>query len=161
MIACGAGGSAMLTFVRALVGFVCAASAIIPTKFLCVLLTVSQPPPGQAQLDLAGTYDSTLTAAAPKPVYSLMLAAGGTATWSTLYLGKDNATQPAHWRLTGSELVVSFDALGPASPPSPITFHYHPHRSELRPVHWNQSEWGRAGPPVLHRKRHRSQETNS
>ena len=105
-----------------------------------------------ADLDLAGTYIGRAPANdAAKRVYSLVLTTDGKALWSTFFLGKDRATQPAHWRQTGSELVLDFDKVGPGSPPRPITFHYHHH--ELRPIHWDQSEWGRAGPPVLHRQR--------
>jgi hypothetical protein len=110
-----------------------------------------------ADLDLAGTYIGRAPANdAARPVYSLVLTTDGKALWSTIFLGKDRATQPAHWLQTGSELVLDFDKVGPGSPPRPITFHYHHH--ELRPIHWDQSEWGRAGPPVLHRQRDGSAE---
>jgi hypothetical protein len=113
-----------------------------------------------ASVNLAGTYVGRAPANdAAKRVYSLILTADGKALWNTFYLGKDRATQPAHWRQTDSELVLSFDAVGPGPPPGPITFHYHHH--ELKPIHWNQSEWGSAGPPVLHRRQDRPAVANS
>ena len=46
--------------------------------------------------------------------------------------------------------MLTFDPLGANQPPRPITFHYH--REALHPIHWDLSEWGRAGPPVLYRR---------
>ena len=70
---------------------------------------------------------------------------------TTLYIGKDDTTQHGRWTQSGSQVVMTFDAMGAKPAPHPITFRHHDH--ELRPIHWDPSEWGRAGPPVLHRSR--------
>jgi NlpE N-terminal domain len=107
---------------------------------------------GGRPADLAGIYQGHAPAAdAAKRVFTLNLAADGTASLTTLYIGKDDTTQHGRWTQSGSQVVMSFDAMGPNRPPHPITFRHHDH--ELRPIHWDPSEWGRAGPPVLHRSR--------
>jgi hypothetical protein len=103
-----------------------------------------------AKADLAGIYQGRAPAAdAAKRVFTLNLAADGTAIFTTLYIGKDNATQRGRWTQSGSQIVLTFDAIGPNRPPRPITFRHRNHK--LSPVSWDISEWGRAGPPVLHR----------
>ena len=107
---------------------------------------------GAAEADLSGTYQGHAPAAdAAKRVFTLNLAADGTASLTTLYIGKDDATQHGRWTQSGSQVVLTFDAMGPNRPPRPITFRHRDH--ELSPIHWDPSEWGRAGPPVLHRSR--------
>jgi hypothetical protein len=107
----------------------------------------------------AGTYLGHARADDPgKRLFTLTLDANGTATWSTLYIGKGRTVQSAHWQQTGPELTLSFDPLGPHPPPRSIMFHCYHH--ELRPVHWDQSEWGHEGPPTLHRARDRTSDVN-
>jgi len=102
--------------------------------------------------DLSGTYQGHAPAAdAAKRVFTLNLAADGTAIFETLYIGKDNVTQHGRWMQNGSQIVLTFDSMGPNRPPGPITFRHRDHK--LSPVQWDTSEWGRAGPPVLHRAR--------
>jgi hypothetical protein len=102
--------------------------------------------------DLTGTYQGHAPAAdAAKRVFTLNLAADGTAIFDTLYIGKDSVTQHGRWMQNGSQIVLTFDSMGPHQPPRPITFRHRDH--ELSPIHWDPSEWGRAGPPVLHRAR--------
>ncbi len=98
--------------------------------------------------DLAGTYEGKAPAAdASRRVFTLQLAQDGTAIFDTLYLGKGDTTQRGRWTKNGSEVILTFDAMGPNRPPRPITFRHHGHL--LSPIHWDPSEWGRKGPPVL------------
>jgi len=102
--------------------------------------------------DLAGTYQGHAPPAdAAKRVFTLNLAADGTAVFDTLYIGKNSVTQHGRWMQNGSQIVLTFDPMGPHQPPRPITFRHRDH--ELSPIRWDPSEWGRAGPPVLHRAR--------
>jgi hypothetical protein len=102
--------------------------------------------------DLAGTYQGHAPAAdAAKRVFTLNLASDGTAIFDTLYIGKDRVTQHGRWMQNGSQIVLTFDPMGPHQPPRPITFRHRDHK--LSPIRWDPSEWGRAGPPVLHRAR--------
>jgi hypothetical protein len=102
------------------------------------------------EADLAGTYQGHAPAAdAAKRVFTLNLASDGTAVFDTLYIGKDSVTQHGRWMQTGSQIVLTFDPMGPHQPPGPITFRHRDH--ELSPIRWDPSEWGRGGPPVLHR----------
>jgi NlpE N-terminal domain len=104
------------------------------------------------EADLAGTYQGHAPAAdAAKRVFTLNLAADGTAVFDTLYIGKDSVTQHGRWMQSGSQIVLTFDPMGPHQPPRPITFRHRDH--ELSPIRWDPSEWGRGGPPVLHRAR--------
>lgn len=104
------------------------------------------------EADPSGTYQGHAPAAdAAKRVFTLKLAADGTAILTTLYIGKSAATQHGRWTQNGSQIFLTFDAMGPNRPPHPITFRHRGH--ELSPIHWDPSEWGRAGPPVLHRSR--------
>jgi NlpE N-terminal domain len=105
------------------------------------------------ETDVSGIYQGRAPAAdAAKRVFTLNLAADGTATLNTLYIGKDETSQHGHWMQSGHQVVMTFDAMGPNRPgPRPITFRYRDHA--LKPIHWDSSEWGRAGPPVLHRSR--------
>jgi NlpE N-terminal domain len=104
------------------------------------------------EADLAGTYQGHAPAAdAAKRVFTLNLAADGTAVFDTLYVGKDSVTQHGRWMQSGSQIVLTFDPMGPHQPPRPITFRHRDH--ELSPIRWDPSEWGRSGPPVLHRAR--------
>jgi NlpE N-terminal domain len=107
---------------------------------------------GGREADLSGTYQGHAPAAdAARRVFTLRLAADGTAMFTTLYIGKDDATQRGRWTQSGSQIVLTFDAMGPNRPPRPITFRHRDH--QLSPIHWDPSEWGRTGPPVLHRSR--------
>lgn len=100
----------------------------------------------------AGIYQGHAPAAdAAKRVFTLNLAQDGTAIFYTLYIGKDSVTQHGRWLESGGEIVLTFDPMGPNQPPRPITFRHRDHK--LSPVRWDASEWGRAGPPVLHRSR--------
>jgi hypothetical protein len=104
------------------------------------------------EADLAGTYQGHAPAAdAAKRVFTLNLASDGTAVFDTLYVGKDSVTQHGRWMQSGSQIVLTFDPMGPHLPPHPITFRHRDH--ELSPIRWDPSEWGRGGPPVLHRAR--------
>jgi NlpE N-terminal domain len=104
------------------------------------------------ETELSGTYQGHAPAAdAAKRVFTLNLAADGTAIFETLYIGKNNVTQHCRWMQSGSQIVLTFDAIGPNQPPGPITFRHRDHK--LSPIQWDSSEWGRAGPPVLHRSR--------
>ncbi len=115
---------------------------------LCWLIpaacAAAQPP------DLAGTYQGHAPAAdAAKRVFTLNLALDGTAVFDTLYIGKDSVSQHGRWTQTGSQIVLTFDPMGSHQPPRPITFRHRDHK--LSPIRWDPSEWGRSGPPVLHR----------
>jgi NlpE N-terminal domain len=106
----------------------------------------------QPDADPSGVYQGNAPAAdAAKRVFTLNLASDGTAILTTLYIGKNDARQQGRWTRDGSQILLTFDAMGPNRPPHPITFR---HRGNaLSPIHWDPSEWGRAGPPVLHRSR--------
>lgn len=107
---------------------------------------------GEGEADLPGIYQGQAPAAdAARRVFTLNLSADGSAMLTTLYIGKDDATQHGRWTRSGSQIVITFEPMGPNRPPGPITFRYRSHR--LSPVHWDPSEWGKAGPPVLHRSR--------
>ena len=102
--------------------------------------------------DMAGMYEGQAPAAdAATRRFTLLLMADGTAALTTFYMGKNSTTERGYWTQEGDELVLSFNPLGPHQPPSPIAFRYRRHA--LWPIRWNQSEWGHAGPPVLHRSR--------
>ena len=102
--------------------------------------------------DAAGTYQGHAPAAdAARRVFTLSLAADGTAVLDTLYIGKDDVTEHGRWTRTGRQIVLTFDAMGANPPPEPITFRYR-HR-QLNPVTWDSNEWGRRGPPVLYRSK--------
>jgi NlpE N-terminal domain len=102
------------------------------------------------EADPSGTYQGHAPAAdAARRVFTLNLAPDGTAILTTLYIGKNDATQHGRWTQNGSQILLTFDPMGPNRPPHPITFRHRGH--QLSPIHWDPSEWGRAGPPVLHR----------
>jgi hypothetical protein len=102
------------------------------------------------ETDLSGVYQGHAPASdAAKRVYTLNLASDGTAMLTTQYIGKDNVTMHGRWTQSGRQIVLTFDSMGPNGPPRPITFRLRGH--ELSPVHWDPNEWGRAGPPILHR----------
>ena len=102
-----------------------------------------------AELDLSGTYQGHAPAAdAARRVFTLRLSTDGTAIFTTQYIGKSDVIEHGRWAQNGSQIVLTLDPMGPNRPPQPITFRHHDH--QLRPVHWDASEWGRAGPPVLH-----------
>jgi hypothetical protein len=108
--------------------------------------------------DLTGTYQGHAPAAdAARRVFTLNLAADGTAILDTLYIGKDSVTQHGRWLQSGSQIILTFDPMGPNGPPRPITFRHRDH--ELSPVRWDPNEWGRSGPPVLHRSRAKTTST--
>jgi hypothetical protein len=103
-------------------------------------------------VDLSGTYQGRAPAADPaKRLYTLTLAADGTATLTTLYIGRDDTKQRGHWTQKGRQVVLSFDEMGANPAFRPIVFRRRGH--QLTPIAWDASEWGRAGPPVLHRTR--------
>jgi hypothetical protein len=102
------------------------------------------------ETDLSGIYQGHAPASdAARRVYTLNLASDGTAMLTTQYIGKDNVTMHGRWSQSGRQIVLTFDSMGPNGPPRPITFRHRDH--ELSPVHWDPNEWGRAGPPILHR----------
>ena len=102
------------------------------------------------ETDLSGVYQGHAPASdAARRVYTLNLAADGTAVLTTQYIGKDSVTMHGRWTQSGRQIVLTFDSMGPNGPPRPITFRHRGH--ELSPVHWDPNEWGRAGPPVLRR----------
>jgi hypothetical protein len=104
------------------------------------------------EVDLSGTYQGHAPAAdAARRVFTLSLSADGTAIFTTQYIGKSDVIEHGRWSRSGSQIVLTLDAMGPNRPPRPITFRHRDH--QLSPVHWDPSEWGRAGPPVLHRSR--------
>jgi hypothetical protein len=102
------------------------------------------------ETDLSGVYQGNAPASdAARRVYTLNLAADGAAMLTTQYIGKDSVTMHGRWTQSGRQIVLTFDSMGPNGPPRPITFRHRGH--ELSPVHWDPNEWGRAGPPILHR----------
>jgi hypothetical protein len=102
------------------------------------------------EADPSGTYQGHAPAAdAARRVFTLNLAPDGAAILTTLYIGKNDATQHGRWTQNGSQILLTFDPMGPNRPPHPITFRHRGH--QLSPIHWDPSEWGTAGPPVLHR----------
>jgi hypothetical protein len=104
------------------------------------------------ETDISGVYQGHAPASdAARRVYTLNLASDGTAMLTTQYIGKDNVTMHGRWTQSGRQIVLTFDSMGPNGPPRPITFRHRGH--ELSPIHWDPSEWGRAGPPILHRAR--------
>jgi hypothetical protein len=110
------------------------------------------PPEAQGwrqKSDPAGTYQGYAPAAdAARRIFTLSLAADGTAVLDTLYIGKDSVTQHGRWMRDGRQIVLTFDPIGSNSPVRPISFHYRDH--QLKPVAWDANEWGRAGPPILY-----------
>jgi hypothetical protein len=116
---------------------------VIPAAFATLLA-------GAHETDLSGVYQGHASASdAAKRVFTLNLASDGTAMLTTQYIGKNNSTMHGRWTKSGRQIVLTFDSMGPNGPPRPITFRHRNH--ELSPVHWDPNEWGRAGPPVLHR----------
>ena len=100
--------------------------------------------------DISGVYQGHAPASdAARRVYTLNLASDGTAMLTTQYIGKENVTMHGRWTQNGRQIVLTFDSMGPNGPPHPLTFRHRGH--ELSPVHWDPNEWGRAGPPILHR----------
>ncbi len=101
------------------------------------------------ETEISGTYRGHAPASdAAHREFTLELFADGSASLTTLYVGKDKATERGRWQQTGNEVELTFDAMGSNQPPRPITFHHRDH--ELSPLHWDASEWGRPGPPTLH-----------
>jgi hypothetical protein len=112
--------------------------------FCCLLAAAERPP------DLSGIYQGHAPAAdAAQRVFTLNLAADGSATLTTLFIGKEKASERGRWAQSGSQIVITFDAIGANRPPRPITFRHRRHK--LSPITWDPSEWGSAGPPVLYR----------
>jgi hypothetical protein len=116
---------------------------------LCCLFPGAWGTMSAGERDVPGIYQGHAPEAdAAKRVFTLKLASDGTALLTTVFIGKGDATERGRWSRSGSQIVITFDAMGPNRPPHPLTFH---HRGrELSPVHWDPSEWGRHGPPVLH-----------
>ncbi len=118
----------------------------------CLLAAIWGTPFAIAEPDLPGMYQGHAPAAdAAQRVFTLNLAADGSATWTTQYIGKGRVSQRGHWTEGGRQVVLDFDAMGSNRPPRPITFRVRGHK--LSPLHWDPSEWGGAGPPVLYRAR--------
>jgi hypothetical protein len=116
---------------------------------LCVLNCTSI---SGAEQEVPGTYKGRAPAAdAAQRVFTLNLASDGGAVLSTVFIGKGDVIQHGKWTQSGNQVVLTFDPMGPNKPPRPITFRHHGH--ELTPLHWDPSEWGRHGPPALHRSR--------
>jgi NlpE N-terminal domain len=102
------------------------------------------------ETDPSGVYQGHAPASdAARRVYTLNLASDGTAMLNTQYIGKNNVTMHGRWTQSGRQITLTFDSMGPNGAPRPITFRHRDH--ELSPVHWDPNEWGRAGPPILHR----------
>jgi hypothetical protein len=100
--------------------------------------------------DVAGMYQGHAPAAdAAQRKFTLNLAADGSATLTTVFIGKGN--ERGRWAQSGSQIVLTFDAMGSNRPPRPITFRHRGHK--LSPISWDPSEWGRRGPPVLYHSR--------
>ena len=119
------------------------------------LCATPRRPRGHETDTFRGTYQGHAPAAdAAKRVFTLNLASDGTAILTTLYIGKDNVTMHGRWTQSGSQIVLTFDSMGPNRTSPPITFRHRDH--ELSPIHWDPNEWGRAGPPVLHRRPRRA-----
>jgi hypothetical protein len=103
-------------------------------------------------VDLSGTYQGHAPSADPaKRVYTLTLAADGNAILTTLYIGRNDTMQHGHWTRRDRQVVLTFDDMGTNPAFRPIVFRHRDH--QLTPIAWDASEWGRAGPPVLHRAR--------
>jgi hypothetical protein len=118
---------------------------------LCwLILTACAMPQGlAAKVLLPGTYQGHAPKSDPaKRTFTLTLQNDGTAMFNTQYLGKDNVVEHGHWTPNGTQVVLTLDAMGPNRPPAPITFRHRDH--VLSPLHWDVSEWGRAGPPTLY-----------
>jgi hypothetical protein len=104
------------------------------------------------QTEVPGLYQGHAPAAdAAKRVFTLTLSADGAAVFTTQYIGKSDVVEHGRWTQTGAQITLTLDPMGPNRPPRPITFRHH--HDQLRPVQWDTSEWGRAGPPILHRSR--------
>jgi NlpE N-terminal domain len=100
--------------------------------------------------DLSGIYQGRAPAAdAAQRVFTLNLAADGSAMLTTLFIGKDKVSERGRWVRSGGQIVLTFDPMGANRPPRPITFRRRGHK--LSPISWDHSEWGSAGPPVLYR----------
>jgi hypothetical protein len=102
-----------------------------------------------AEVDFSGIYQGHAPASdAARRTFMLRLDPDGSAVFTTRYIGKGESVQHGRWTKTGSQVMLALDPMGPNRPPGPITFRHHDH--ELSPLHWDPSEWGRSGPPVLH-----------
>ena len=107
------------------------------------------------EADISGIYQGHAPANdEARRVFTLSLAADGSAMLNTLYLGKDDTRQYGRWTRSGSQIVLTFDPVGSNQPSGAITFRHRDH--ELSPIRWDSSEWGRSGPPVFHRARSRA-----
>jgi hypothetical protein len=126
---------------------------------VCWFLTAAcVPMAGEERVvDLSGTYQGRAPAADPaRRVYTLTLAADGTAILTTLYIGRNDTMQHGHWTRKDRtrrdrQVVLTFDDMGTNPAFRPIVFRHRGH--QLTPIAWDASEWGRAGPPVLYRSR--------
>ena len=91
--------------------------------------------PGGEPAELSGTYQGHAPAAdAAKRVFTLNLAADGTASLTTLYIGKDDTTQHGRWTQSGSQVVMTFDAIGPNRPPPSHHFSSSGPRAQAHPL---------------------------
>ena len=120
--------------------------------FLWLILPVWAVSTNAAEVDVSGVYQGNAPPAdTARRVFTLSLSTDGTAVFTTQYIGKTDVVEHGRWTRNGSQVVLTLDPMGPYHPPRPITFRHHDH--QLRPVHWDPSEWGRTGPPTLHRSR--------
>jgi hypothetical protein len=102
------------------------------------------------QADLPGLYQGNAPPSDPaRRSFTLDLSADGSAAWTTRYIGKGDVVEHGMWTRQGNQVTLTLDPMGPNRPPAPIVFRRRGHT--LDPVHWDASEWGRMGPPVLHR----------
>jgi hypothetical protein len=100
--------------------------------------------------DLSGIYQGHAPAAdAARREFTLSLKTDGTAVLTTLFIGKGKVLEHGRWTLSGRQITLSFDPIGPNGPPRPITFRHHGRK--LSPVTWDAGEWGSTGPPALYR----------
>jgi hypothetical protein len=115
-----------------------------------LLIVCALPLVAAGKIQISGTYQGHAPAHdAAKRVFTLVLAPDGTAVFTTQYAGNSDVVEHGRWTRNGTQVVLALDPMGPNRPPSPITFRHH--NRALTPLHWDTSEWGHAGPPVLHR----------
>ncbi|HEV2274651.1 MAG TPA: hypothetical protein VGR96_10820 [Acidobacteriaceae bacterium] len=99
----------------------------------------------------AGVYQSDVPKAekdaTEKPFASMnvSLGADGTAT-VTEDPGKGSRTSFGHWKDSGGEITITFDAVGQPSQP-PMVFR--PSHDGLQAVTWNHALWGQVTPPLV------------
>src|ERR1700722_14791077 len=73
--------------------------------------------------DLPGIYQGHAPAAhAARRESKLSLKPDGTAVLTTLIIGKGKALEHGRWTLSGRQITLSFDPIGPNGPPRPSLF---------------------------------------